>query len=331
MEEFRKWAFRAVSKAPVMIPVLAAPEIITQTVITRTRAAFVERARPTVMLTHLVPGDEDAFSMALTLGRQAGSRVAIMRIFGEPTADWMKKKLTLLSQECEETGGSCHYVDASRGDSKRRVAPVVALRKLINEIGADTLVVPIERNALAKRGRLKKKYSWLNEFSDIRLILVAPAKEKAGYKKPRGYRILVPVLKTFHMEPFEIASNLSQNPIIPDVDVIAAKVVEMPAITPLYSIYRPDSLIDKNKEFSFLTKLRGLPLLKTITSKVLLVHNTVRDLVSFIEDRKVDIVLMGGDWSAKRHGFITKEEREIIARAQCTVAVILPPVVKSAN
>ncbi|MDD4308420.1 MAG: cation-transporting P-type ATPase [Thermoplasmata archaeon] len=331
MEEFRKGVFRLVSEGPAMIPVPAVPEFITQTVITRTRAAFIEKARPTVMLTHLVPGEEDALSMALTLGKQAGSRVAIMHVSDEPTADWMKKKLTLLTQECEENGGSCQYVNAPRSGSKRHVVPVEALRKLINEIGADTMIVPVERNALIKRGRLKKKYSWLNEFSDIRLILVAAGKEKTGYKKFGGYRILVPVLKTFHMEPFEIASNLSQNPMIPDVDVIAAKVVEMPAITPLYSIYRADSLIDKEKELSFLRMLRGLPLLKTIHSKVLLVHNTVRDLASFIEDRKVDIVLMGGDWSAKRHGFITTEEREIVARTQCTVAVTLPPIIKGAK
>jgi hypothetical protein len=108
------------------------------------------------------------------------------------------------------------------------------------------------------------------------------------------------------------------------VDVVAARVIEIPQTIPLYSTYRPESLVDAEEELSFLKIIRGLPLLHRLSSRVLLVRNTVGDLVDFAEKRRVDLIILRGDWSESRHGFLPKRERRIAAKAHCAVAVMMP-------
>ena len=82
--------------------------------------------------------------------------------------------------------------------------------------------------------------------------------------------------------------------------------------------------MDAEKELSFLKPISGLPLLHRLSSRILLVRNTVGDLIDFAEKRRVDLIILRGDWSESRHGFLPKRERRIAARAHCAVAVLMP-------
>jgi hypothetical protein len=325
-EEARKAILRKVMKVPPGVPTqisTVALQPISKPLGAIPKTLFVERSKPVVMLTSLVPGDEEAFSMALTAGGQGGSRVILAKTQSTEAEQWMKKKFDILAMDGVGATAPFEYKDTPFEIHGKTRVPGAALRTLVDSSDAGTLILTVSREAFSKRGYITKHYAWLREYSDMRIILVCPGTAKRN--ETHGYRILIPVLKAFHRAPFELASALSENRIIPDIDVIVAKVVEMPAITPLYSIYRPESLVDSRKQLSFLQNMKGWPLLKVIHSKVLLVRNTVRDLVDFAAERKVDIVILEGDRARERTGFTVGAEREIAEKAKCTVAVVIPP------
>jgi len=191
----------------------------------------------------------------------------------------------------------------------------------MERVGAEMIIVPVERGIFAKRNS-RKNVAWVEEFSGKRVVLVSGApKLSEAFSSPR--RLLIPVLDEFHPEVFALAGALTSSSHIPDVDVVAAKVIRIPQTVPLYSTYRPESLVDPSKELSFLRAFSGLPVLRRLSAKVLLVRDSSRDLVGFAEDRRIDLIVLKGDWAANRHGFLAKTERRIAAKASCTVAVLL--------
>jgi len=324
MEEARKAVVRSTLKAPALVPVVhPLPEPARADTGQPSAANFVERTGPVVVITGMAPDDEDAFVMALTMGEHSGSRVILARTQPVGKGQWMEKRFGILAERAVKI--PFEYAETGLEKSGRRTVPGEGFRKMIEASGTETVIVTVGRDAFKKSGHISKNYSWLREYSEKRIILVSPGPTKRQYPDSKGYRILIPVLEAFHKMPFELASALSGNRNIPDVDVIAAKVVEMPAITPLYSIYRPETLVDSKRQLSFLQNMKGWPILKFIHSKVLLVRNTVRDLVDFASERKVDMVILEGDWAHERTGFTSRVERDIAINAKCTVAVVLPP------
>lgn len=138
--------------------------------------------------------------------------------------------------------------------------------------------------------------------------------------------MLIPVLEEFHPEIFELAGTLTASAKIPDVDVVAAKVIRIPPTIPLYSTYRPESLVDTERELSFLKSVRGLPILRTLSARVLLVRDVGRDLVEFVRERRVSMILFKGDWEQAHGGFLAGDERRIAKEAGSSVLILLPPV-----
>ena len=132
------------------------------------------------------------------------------------------------------------------------------------------------------------------------------------------------MLEEFQPEPFDLAASLTATATFPAVDVVVAKVIRIPQIVPLYSTYRPESLIDEERELSFLRALRSRPILRLLTPKILMVRDVGKDLVAFAEERGIEAILLAGRWEASRHGFLSKDEREVALKAKGTVVVILP-------
>jgi len=147
--------------------------------------------------------------------------------------------------------------------------------------------------------------------------------ERASHRK---FRVLIPVLREFHKAPFDLAEALSVNSIVPDVDILATKVLEIPSIVPLYSVHRPETMIDTAWHLSFLDNLKGMHLAKILRPKILLVRLISRDLTDWAEEREVDLIVLNGSWRAAKHGFLEhREERETAARSKCSVVVVLEP------
>jgi hypothetical protein len=184
------------------------------------------------------------------------------------------------------------------------------------------IVIAIGPEAFVRRR--SRVFEWLEELSGKRVVLVtSPSKGAPSSAAP--VRLLIPVLDEFYPEVLALAGALTSSSRVPDVDIVAAKVIEMPATVPLYSTYRPESLVDSTKELSFLRMVSGLPLLGRLSARVVLVRNISRDLALFTEERRIDMIILRGDWVAIKRGFLSKKERELVARAPCRVAVLVPP------
>ena len=320
LEEARKLVLRATLPAPAVhlpspVTLTSRGEALTQAAFRRPKAPFKEIGPPVVMLSFSPTDMRDALPIAIGVAEQSGSKVLIASDRNLPVSfrEFVSSESNVESQ----------YIglEGTKGSKGMRSA-AKAIKRHAERAGSEMIVLPVGRYVFAGRNS-RKKVGWIEEFSGKRVILVSgPPKRTRAIERP--HRLLLPVLDEFHPEPFVLAGALTSSSPFPDVDVVAARVIEIPQTIPLYSTYRPESLVDAEKELSFLKTIRGLPLLHRLSSRVLLVRNTAGDLVDFAEKRRVDLIILRGDWSESRHGFLPKRERRIAAKAHCAVAVMMP-------
>jgi Ca2+-transporting ATPase len=327
-EETRKFLVRRVllpakvppARIPAATPPLmeaaveAEPEL-------RIRIPFIERGPPILVPLTAPAADDIAVSVALRLAEYSGSRIVVVRLPGSESRPASGRALELHIEELAKAWETpCSFVDLPpiAGRSGRRSIGR-ELDVLAERTRAETVVIPVTADAFS-RGPER----WIWSLRRLRVILVRGPRVKA--KEPvRLRRILVPVLDEFHPEPFDVAASLTASSIFPAVDVVAARVIKIPQIVPLYSTYRPESLIDPERELSFMKSLRARPILRLLTPKILMVRDVGRDLVDFAEERDIEAILMAGRWEFRGRGFLTKDEREVARKASCAVVVILPP------
>ncbi|MCI4371975.1 MAG: universal stress protein, partial [Thermoplasmata archaeon] len=192
------------------------------------------------------------------------------------------------------------------------------LRHIASQAGAARIVVPVESDSLSG-----KPPKWVADLASFQVLLVRPPVELVA---PVGWprRILVPVLREADPTSFDVAAAFSASEVAPQVDVVATRVIKMPAIVPMYSTYRADSLVDTSKELSFIDALRNR--FRDLSANVLLVRDVGRDLVDFAEERDVDLVVIPATFApGRRQGLLAKEDREIARRARCGVVLVLTP------
>jgi hypothetical protein len=108
-------------------------------------------------------------------------------------------------------------------------------------------------------------------------------------------------------------------------------VIEFPSSVELYSRFYPESMVVKSEEFSILRHSSVKALRRHITPLTLFFQNISRGIAHFVEERKVDMIIMEGDWSEKKHGFLKKADRKIVKKAQCSIIVTLTRRTKSAG
>lgn len=329
-EEARKYVVRHVllptRPSPVPTPVLAAPiEIAPPAAEGRTRVPFVESGPPVLLPLTLTGSDESAVSVALALAEYSGSRLVAVRL---PISErdrarqgGLERRLGSLAKGAEIP---CTFVDLPASQTRaRRRALGRDLAQLAERTKAETIVVPVSSSVFAGGARARNE-TWVGSLRGRRVLLVrGPARGEAS--PPRLRRILIPVLDEFDPEPFDVAASLTATATFPAVDVVAARVIKVPQIVPLYSTYRPESLIDADHELSFLKSLRARPVVRLITPKVLMVRDIGRDVVDFAAERDIEAVLLAGRWALGRRGFLSKDEREVARKASGTVIVTLPP------
>jgi hypothetical protein len=334
-EEARKYVVRRVilpAKAPAAVagvlppPAAAGTEVLLEMEPeARARIPFLERGPPILVPLTWQGSDEIAVSIALSLAEYSGSRLVVVRLpdvaLPPERARELERRVGALAKG---TDTPCNFVDLPRSNGHRgRRAVGRDLESLAERIQAETLVIPVDSEVVSG-GPLKRREGWLLDLQKRRVILVrGPGKAPGAPSRIR--RLLIPVLDEFRPEPFDLAASLTATSSFPAVDVVAAKVIKIPQIVPLYSTYRPESLIDQDRELSFLKSLRSRPIIRLVTPKILMVRDIGRDLVEFAEERDIEAILLAGRWEASRHGFLTKDEREVALKAKGTVVVILPP------
>jgi hypothetical protein len=82
-------------------------------------------------------------------------------------------------------------------------------------------------------------------------------------------------------------------------------------------------MVVKSGEFSILRRSSVKALRRHITPLTLYFQDISRGIAHFVEERKIDMIIMEGDWSEKNHGFLKKAERKIVKKAQCSIIVTL--------
>jgi Ca2+-transporting ATPase len=320
LEEVRKYFVRTfllptpVIPVPPPVPITAPSRGHVSAKATR-RAPFVQVGSPVVLLS-FTPGDiRMALPIAMSIAEQSGSKIVVAS--GKELSEEEREYLA-------SSGSPSEFIKLDITNAAKGMRSAArAIRRYGDRVGAEMIVVPVRRGVLANR-RAGKRTDWISELSGKRVVLVSgPSKQPMALEPSR--RLLIPVLDEFHPEVFALAGALTSSSRVPDVDVVAAKVIKIPPTIPLYSTYRPESLVDTDRELSFLKPVSGLPILRRLSARVLLVRDVSRDLVEFAEQRRVDMILFRGDWAAGRRGFLTKNERRIAANARSYVLVLLPP------
>ncbi len=334
-EEARKYVVRRVL-LPAKVPIPAAPlaQITTpeglEVVLrpqpeARIRIPFVERGPPVLLPLTLQGSDDAAVSVALSLAEYSGSRLVVVRLpagaaQAAPKAE-VERQIESLARASDTP---CSFVDLPSSPARGGRARLGHdLESLAARIQAETVVLPVDPEVFSGRP-LGRRAGWLKDLRRRRLVLVRGPGGRPGVPT-RLRRILIPVLEEYRSEPFDLAASLTAASTFPAVDVVAAKVIRIPPIVPLYSTYRPESLIDQDRELSFLKSLRSRPIMRLLTPKILMVRDIGKDLLAFAEERDIEAILLAGRWEASRHGFLSKDEREVARRAKGTVVVSLPP------
>jgi hypothetical protein len=320
LEEVRKYFVRAVllPAPPIHVPPpipITAPALSYNPTRTARRAPFVQVGSPIVVLSMTSEDLRTAMPLAISIAEQSGSKIVIASPNELP-----KREREFLTA----TGIPSEHIKLETAKAAKGMrAAASAMKRYANRVGAEMIVVPMRRGLFSSR-KARKRANWISELSDMRVVLVSASSKQPATLEPIR-RLIIPVLDEFHPEVFALAGALTSSAKIPDVDVVAAKVIKIPQTIPLYSTYRPESLVDTEHELSFLKSVSGLPILGRLSARVLLVRDVSRDLVEFAEQRRADMILFRGDWAAIRRGFLTEKERKIAAKAPSYVLVLLPP------
>ena len=327
LEEARKLVLRRiVLPAPIVPPApLAVPEMAEPVPVEAARPApFVELAPPILLALFMRPGEDSAVRFSLKLGRKVGSRVVIMPP-GRGRLDRSMEGLQARVDALVAEGMPAEQIEVRlSGQALQDEAIVGSLSEAINETRAETIVVPVERKVLSGGRRRWRKLAWVGKFPGMRVLLVSGPEKAGAAPAGRPFRILIPVISEVRQGPFELAAALTSGSVIPDVDVVAARVVEMPKYAPLYSIYRRDTLAIGDDQLRSIRSGLSRPLRKLIHPVVLLVRNIGGDIASFASERQVDLIIIEGARGADGRLVLKREERDIVARAKCTVVVMMP-------
>ncbi len=158
--------------------------------------------------------------------------------------------------------------------------------------------------------------------SSRRIVLVETP--LAGLKIPRNpKRIFIPVLKKIHPDPFIIAAALTSSASAPEVEINAAKVIELPPTVPLDAVETSQSFRREEREFSYFTSLAIKALGRLFIPKILPVRDVGEDVAQFVRERGIDIVVMYSSRDTGFYSFLTKDEYEIVRKSPAIVLVTL--------
>jgi hypothetical protein len=288
---------------------------------------FVEGSPPVILPLSMDHIDVDAVQISTAICRHLGSRLIVVRLLEEGTQEWrVKKSEVKVEKSTSAYNLPVSYVDVKRSGRKpisENLLPTI--KGLVAEEKPELIIIPVDHDVLVGRRRALKRIMWVEKLSQNRIVLIDSSSrisERAIASKPR---ILIPIFSEFPTGPFELTDALTSNQIFPVVDVIAAKIIEMPRVVPLYSIYKPESLISREQEFSIFKALGGGPLLKYIHPMVLLVREKSRDVLKFAAEKEADLMIFQGDWALKRRGFLPRVENKIATRSPCINLVTLFP------
>ncbi len=268
--------------------------------------------------------ERNAIYVALFLAEYSGAKIYVTHVLeGEEDHTLKEQMLKDIGDASERFGVKHEYNEI---EPERKPPSVELISKSIvaraEELDAQAIVMAAHREGLF-RELLGRVSDHVARYSRRRVILVESPRE--GVLIPRmPRRILVPVLKEFHPDPFIVAAALTSSASSPEVEMIAAKVIPLPPTLPLEAVATLNELKKEEKEFSLFTSMAISSLGRFFNPKILPVRDIGSDVASFVRERGIDLIVMHSSRRTGFYSFFTRDEYEIVSRSPCVVLVTLP-------
>ncbi len=282
-----------------------------------------EKPGPPVL--YLLPLGQQAIGslpIALSLARRNRASLMLIRPLGEYAKGAALAESELAATRAAHSlGVKLEIADLELRNPKDQTEVAVALRRLARKSDSTTIVVPVSRRIL--RGAAPQ---WLEALSPFEVVLVAPRRTEPEIVLWPS-RLLIPVFGEFHPDPFDVATALSADSVVPNVDVVATRVIEVPRTAPLYSIYTPQGHEEgplspaAQQELSIFERVRVGHLGKLRTN-LLLVRNERRDVLAFAKERQIDAILLHGN--APGRYLLDSSDRSVALNGPGLVIVTVP-------
>ena len=270
------------------------------------------------------PREWNAVYIAFYIAEYSGSKVCITHVLeGQENHAYEKKLKEDIDGLARSLSVKYEFVEV-RPSSQPPGADEVAraLVQTVREKRAQAVVMSAHREPLFRElfGRVSDRVS---RTSPSRVVLVETP--QVGVEIPKNpRRILVPVLKEQHPDPFIIAAALTSSASVADVEITAAKIFSLPPTVPLDAVEMALPLRKEERDFSSFTSLAIKTLGRLINPKILPVREVGTDVAEFIKDKRIDILVMYSDRETGFYSFLTRDEYEIVRRSPCVVIVTVP-------
>lgn len=279
---------------------------------------------PVILPLAYQPREWNAVFIAFYMAEYSGSRVFITHVLeGEEDHTFEEKLKKEIADLAATLSVRYEHVQVTPTSQPPGVAEIAeALVRTAKERKAQAIVMSAHREPRFRElfGRVSDHVS---RTSSTRVVLVETPQE--GVVIPNNPKhILVPVLKEQHPEPYIIAAALTSSASVAEVEITAAKIIELPPTVPLDAIDMVHSLRKDEREFSYFTSLAIKTLGRFINPKILPVREVGRDVAQFVRDKGIDILVMFCKRGTGFYSFLTKDEYDIVSKSPCVVVVALP-------
>ena len=270
------------------------------------------------------PREWNAAYIAFYIAEYSGSKIYVTHVLEGHEGHAHEKKL---KEDIEALAKSLsvkyEFVEVSPSSQPPGVEEIAgALVRTCREKGAQAVVMSAHREPLFRElfGRVSDHVS---RTCLSRVVLVETP--QTGVEVPKNpARILVPVLKEQHPDPFIIAAALTSSASVADVEITAAMIFSLPRSIALDAVELALPLRKEEREFSSFTSFAIKTLGRLISPKILPVREVGNDVAQFVKSRQIDVLVMFSERETGFYSFLTRDEYEIVRKSPCVVIVTVP-------
>ena len=279
---------------------------------------------PIVLPLAYQPREWSAVYIAFYIAEYSGSKVYATHVLeGREDHEFEKKLKADVDALAKSLSVKYEFIEVKPTSQPPGVEEISrALVDAANTRGAQAIVMSAHREPLFRElfGRVSDHVS---RVSSTKVVLVETPQQ--GVEIPKmPKRILVPVLREQHADPFIIAAALTSSATSVDAEITAAKIIELPQTLPLDAFEVAQPLRKEEREFSSFTSFAIKSLGRLINAKILPVRDMGEDVASYIRENKIDMLVMFSKRETGFYSFLTKDEYEIVRKSPCVVVVTEP-------
>lgn len=276
---------------------------------------------PLVLPLAYSPREWNAVFIAFYIAECSGSKVYVTHVLeGEEVHEHEEQLKVEIERLARELSVKYEYVQVTPSSQPPSVEEIAkAIASTAEDKDAQAIVMSAHREPLFRElfGRVSDHVA---RNSTRRVVLVETPRE--GVTIPHNpKRILIPVLKEQHPDPYILAAALTSSASAADVVITAAKIIELPPTVPLDAVETVNTLRKEERDFTYFTSLAISTLGRFINLKILPVREVGNDVARFVADQNVDVLVMYSARETGFYSFLTKDEYDLVSKSPCVVVV----------